>query len=293
MAASNPPTPILNWVREDDHDVVLTGAVLAGKQVRLQANWQPWGEMYTGPGRFTIRTARSWLGASHKVSEIWADVDGPPRTHSVSVWQTGTTKGPGHQQRYYFTDFQGYRSGPLVVSNVKQYTSEPKFELLAGAEGGFAVGHARLVAQAGRAATKIMIGAVADPTVRVSILDSSSDDTRDDLFSYFPKTLFSRDFPVELLGFRRPTQWHPMFEDGARELVLDVDEDHSAQVTVVPESPSEDDSRPFSTAFAVRVADVNDPEQYVISDIVTVEGGGGLRSYADYPLGTVMFRTHG
>jgi hypothetical protein len=249
-----------------------------------------------GPERFTIRTARSWLNASHKVNEIWADVDGPPRTHSVSAWQTGTTKGPGHQQRYYFTDAQGNRSGPLVVSNVKQYTSEPKLELLAGGEAGLPVGRARLVAQAGRASTKIMIGAVADPTVRVSILVSSGDNTRDDLLSYFPRSLSRRGSPVPPPGFGRPTQWAPVFENGTRELVLDVDEDHSAQAIIVPEHLYEEHFRPFSTAFAVCVADVDDPEQYVISDIVTVEGGSGrLRSYepANYPAGAVLFRTYG
>jgi hypothetical protein len=288
------PTPILNWVREDDHDVVLTGAVLAGKQVRLQADWQPWGT-YMGPERFTIRTARSWLNASHKISEIWADVDGPPRTHSVSAWQTGTIGGPGHQQRYYFTDAQGNKSGPLVVSNVKQYTSEPKLELLAGGEAGLPGGRARLVARAGRAATKIMIGAVADPAVRVGILVSSGDNTTDDLLRYIPRFLLRPSNAPGALDFR-PDQWLPVFENGARELVLDVGEDQSAEVTIVPQYLHEERFEPFSMAFAVRVADVDDLEQYVISDIVTAEGGSGsIRSSqrAGYPDDAVLFRTYG
>jgi hypothetical protein len=283
------PAPILNWVREDDHDVVLTGAVLAGKQVRLQADWQPWGT-YMGPERFSIRTARSWLSAGHKISEIWADVDGPPRTHSVSAWQTGTISSPGRQQRYYFTDARDNRSGPLVVSNVKQYTTEPRLELMAGAEAGVPGGRARLVAQAGRAATKIMIGAVADPAVRARILVSSGNDTTDDLLRYIPGSLLAG---IELTF--PPDQWLPVFENGARELVLDLDEDHSAEVTIVPEHGYEERRKPFSMAFAVRVEDVDDPEQYVISDIVTAEGGGGSApSYglSDYPWGTMLFRSH-
>jgi len=43
-------------------------------------------------------------------------------------------------------------------------------------------------------------------------------------------------------------------------------------VTIVPRSPYDSDQT-FITAFAVRVEDAVDPEQFVISDIVIVEGG--------------------
>jgi hypothetical protein len=55
--------------------------------------------------------------------------------------------------------------------------------------------------------------------------------------------------------------------------MLDVSDERSVEVTIVPRRPYTERFRPFMTGFAVRVEDVDDPEQFVISDAVTVEGG--------------------
>jgi hypothetical protein len=294
------PEPILNWVRDDNWGVVLTGAVLAGKLVRLQAEWPPWGG-YLGPDRFTIHTARSRFGPGRVVLPLWADVDGPPRTHSANAWQTGRIKRFGQQQRYYFTDAHGNRSGPLIVTNVKQYTTEPKFHLQAEGKVGLPAGaEGRLTAESGLAATKILVGGTTDPRVRVTIMTNNDSDPRRDLTPYLGpligiSTGRGRAWTDQYLRDRflavNSDQWQPMFENGDKELVLDVSDERSAEVTIVPKRPYTERFRPFMTGFAVRVEDVDEPEQFVISEIVTVEGGfhgGNLRS--NYPEGSVMFR---
>jgi hypothetical protein len=294
------PKPILNWVREDNWDVALTGAVLAGKLVRLQAEWPPWGG-YMGPERFTILTSRSRFASGRVVLPLWADVDGPPRTHSVNAWQTGRIKRFGQQQRYYFTDAHRNRSGPLVVTNVKQYTTEPLFRLDAEGKAGFPAGvQGRLRAESGLAATKIMVGGTADPRVRVTIMTNNDSDPRNDLMPYLGPLISISTGTGRSLTYQYPRdrflrvesdQWQPMFENGERELVLDVSEQRSAEVVIVPKRPYTEQFKPFMTGFAVRVEDVDDPEQFVISDVVTVEGGfHGGTSRPNYPEGSVLFR---
>jgi hypothetical protein len=118
---------ILNWVRDDARDVVLTGsAVRAGKLVRLQAEWTPWGN-YTGPERFTIRTARTRFSSGRRVSDMLADVDGPPYTHSLHAWQAGL-RSPTHQRRYYFTDLHKNKLGELTVSGLDWFTTAPSIQ---------------------------------------------------------------------------------------------------------------------------------------------------------------------
>lgn len=297
----NEPEPILNWVREDNWDIALTGAVLAGKLVRLQAEWSPWGR-YMGPERFAIRTAGSRFALGHEVFSLWADVDGPPRTHSANAWQTGHIKRFGQQQRYYFTDAHRNKSGPLIVTNVKQYTTEPQFRLQAEGRAGLPVGvQGRLTAESGMAATKIMVGGTTDPRVRVTIMTNNDSGLRDDLMPYLGPLISrssgtTRSGPDQylrdrLLGVAGTDQWQPMFENGEQELVLDISDERSEEVTIVPRRPYAERFRPFMTGFAVRVEDVDDPDQFVISDIVTVEGGfhgGTLRP--SYPEGSVLFR---
>jgi hypothetical protein len=293
------PEPILNWVRDDNWDVVLTGAVLAGKLVRLQAEWPPWGG-YMGPERFTIHTASSRFSPGRVVTPLWADVDGPPRTHSANSWQTGRIKRFGQQQRYYFTDAHRNRSGPLIVTNVKQYTTEPKFHLQAEGKVGLPAGvEGRLTAESGLAGSKILVGGTTDPRVRVTIMTSHDSDPRNDLMPYLGPLIstggqgrtWRGQYPRNRYLETQSDQWQPMFENGEHELLFEVGDKRSAEVTIVPRRPYTEQFRPFMTAFAVRVEDVDDPEQFVISDIVTVEGGfhgGTLRP--NYPEGSVLFR---
>jgi hypothetical protein len=294
------PVPILNWVRDDNWDIVLTGAVLAGKLVRLQAEWPPWSR-YMGPERFAIRTAGSLFVKGHEVFSLWADVDGPPRTHSANAWQTGHIKRFGQQQRYYFTDAHRNKSGPLIVTNVKQYTTEPKFVLQADGRAGLAAGvQGRLTAESGLAATKIMVGGTTDPRVKVSIMTNNDKNPRNDLMPYIDPlitrssaTLRTRQDQYLRGRFLEiaSDQWRPVFENGEQELILDVGYEHSEEVSIVPRMPYTERFRPFMTAFAIRVEDADDPEHFVISDIVTVEGGfhgGTLRP--NYPEGSLLFR---
>lgn len=291
-----PTKPILNWVRNDNAHAVLTGgAVLAGKLVRLQARWPDWG-IYNGPERFTIRTVRSRLQISRKVTDIVADVDGPPATHSLEAWQTGNINHFSQQRRYYFTDIHNSRSGELTVSNVPQYVTAPSFEVdgslaLPVLAGGSAP---RLTVRGSRVKTVYHIGGISDPSVRVTLMVNSGDGSPDDLIPYLRRPRTSpRSRTEDLLFQPGQVQWRPAFENGERELILDVDEDHIGEVSVVPQQPYEERRIPFMTGFALRVENVDDPSQYVISDLVTVEGGGQRFARTlrpPYPEGSVLLR---
>jgi hypothetical protein len=283
--------PILDWVRDDSPDVVLTGgAVLAGKVVRLQAEWPLWG-YYTGPERFMIRAARTRFARSRNVGEIAADIDGPPRTHSLHPWQAGL-RSPTHQRRYYFTDLQKNKSGELTVSNVAHYTTAPTIGIDAQMSGVLpAIVRGGVVAHAGQARTTYRIGATTDPRVRVTIMVNSGDGSETDLMPYLPQPprYPSPSRADDLLYVPVRESWRPMFEDGRHALLLDVEEDRFAEITLVSDQ-SYGDRFPFMTAFALRVENVDDPTQFVISDIVTVQGGD-FAFRRNYPEGTVLFRT--
>lgn len=286
--------PILNWVRDDNRDIILTGgAVRAGKLVRLQAEWYPWGN-YTGPEKFTIRAARMRFSHGRKVSDIVADAYGPPRTHSLSAWQAGL-RNVTHQRRYYFTDLVGNRSGELTVSDVDFYTAAPSVQAEASMTVPLPFSPAgRLAARAGRATTRYHIGATTDPQVKVTMMTTSGDGSPNDLIRYLrqPRVLSpSRD--QDLLFLPDRVRWHPVFADGQRELILDVDENHFPEISVVPEHDYVDNNTaPFMTGFALRVESLVDPSQFVISDIVTVQGGSQFRQFfkLPYPEGSVLFR---
>jgi hypothetical protein len=285
--------PILNWVRDDNRDIILTGgAVRAGKLLRLQAEWHPWGS-YTGPDRFTIRTARTRFGYGRKVGDIVADVDGPPRTHSLSAWQAGL-RNPTHQRRYYFTDLHKNRSGELTVSDVDFFTSAPSVQAEAGLTVALPFSPAgRLAVRGGRATARYHVGATTDPQVKVTLMTTSGDGSSNDLIPYLrqPRVLSpSRDRDLLFLPDR--VRWHPVLAGGQRELILDVDERHFAEVSVVPEHDYADSRVPFMTGFALRVENLADPSQFVISEIVTVQGGSQFRQFVrlPYPEGGVLFR---
>jgi hypothetical protein len=218
----NDQNAILNWVRDDARDVVLTGgAVRVGKLVRLQAGWTPWGN-YTGPERFTIRTARTRFSPGRTVVDIQADVDGPPHTHSLHAWQAGL-RSPNHQRRYYFTDLHKNKSGELTVSGLDFFTTAPPIQgdvdltvppLYAPSF--------RVAIRGGRATTKYFVGAVTDPRVRVTLMTNSGDRSRNDLTRYLPRPgQTSRTFlPRSWDRLFTPVQgsWQPVFTDSSRSM---------------------------------------------------------------------------
>jgi hypothetical protein len=298
--------PTLNWVRHDDLDVILTGgAVRAGELVRLQARWEP-APAYLGPERFTISRSRSYLarlaGREHRAEDIemWADVDGPPVTHSRGSWQAGNVDQFCQQSRYLFRDAHGYRSGQLTVSNVAHYTTEPTFSL----EGRItaplpiATDVTGVIARAGRAKTIYHVGATSDPRVRITLMTPAGDGGRNDLAAYLRAQAPSlgggpgQRLPPrlgEILRTPHQLQWEPAFESGQRELTLDVDESQTAEISVVPEREYAERGVPFVTAFALRVEDVRDASRFVVSDVVTVEGGD-LGYPSRYREGQLLFR---
>jgi hypothetical protein len=300
---NDPFKPVLNWVDHEDPDIVITGgAVLAGKLVRLQARWQP-SRIYMGPERFTIvrsRTNLAWLtGSRHRdeVIEMWADFDGPPTTHSQGAWRAGNVNQFSQQSRYFFTDSSHNRSGELTVSNVAHYTSAPSFMVEGRLAPPFllATNTVGVIARAGQAKTVYHVGATSDPRVRVSLMVPTGDRSPNDLNDYLLR-LAQGSSPDPLFGYSLPfshrqTQWRPAFENGRQVLEFDVDEDHVAEVSVVPEAPYTERRTPFSTAFALRVEDAEDPSKFVVSDVITVEGGDfGDYRRRPYSEGAVLFR---
>jgi hypothetical protein len=289
-------TAILNWVRDDARDVVLTGgAVRVGKRIRLQAEWGLWGN-YTGPERFTIRTARTRFNSGHRVVDILADVDGPPQTHSLQAWQAGL-RSPSRQRRYYLSDLHKNKSGELTVSSLDWFTTAPSVQ----ADVGLTVPlpyapSGRVAVRAGRAATNYFVGAVTDPRVRVTLLTNSGDGSRYDLTPYLPRprrtTLSPFSRATDRLFFSVPGSWQPVLSGGSRSMEIEVDENNFQEVSVVPDRDYENILTDFMTGFALRVENADNPDEFVISDIVTVEGGlrSQLSAYSAYPEGSVLFR---
>lgn len=255
---------ILNWIRDDARYVVLTGgAVRVGKLVRLQAEWTYWGN-YTGPERFTIRTARTRFGFGSAVSEITADVDGPPLTHSLHAWQAGL-RSPTHQRRYYFTDLHKNKSGELTVSSLDFFTTAPSIEGNIGLTVPLPYQPSSQIAvRAGRATTKYFVGAVADPKVRVTLMTNSGDGSRNDLIPYLPRPrrpLSPLSRSTDRLFFSVRGSWQPTFADGSRSMEIDVDENNSKEISVVPERDYEETAVDFMTGFAIRVENSTNPEE--------------------------------
>lgn len=293
------PNPVLNWVRDDDHAVVLTGsAVRPGKLVRLQADWHYGLGDYNGPERFTIRGARTRFRPTRKVADLIADVDGPPHTHSLQAWQAGMF-GATRQCRFYFTDLHDHRSGELTVSALDFFTTAPSLEADIGMRVQIPYGPTgQLAVNGGRASTRYYVGAVIDPRLRVSLMVTSGDGSRNDLTPYLPQPRRalspSRDDDLMFIphDIQRPA-WLPAFADGRRSMEIEVDEHTFTEVVIVPESEYVEPFADFMVGFALRVELADDPSQFILSDIVTAQGGARNRRIQRsprFPEGAVLFR---
>lgn len=73
---------------------------------------------------------------------------------------------------------------------------------------------------------------------------------------------------------------------------IDVDENNFEEVSVVPERDYEETFEDFMTGFALRVENADKPNEFVISDVVAVQGGLQSRRLGDldYPEGSVLLR---
>ena len=172
--------------------------------------------------------------------------------------------------------YSGLRWGELISLTVPQPSSQ-------------------IAVRAGRATTKYFVGAVADPRVRVTLMTNSGDGSRNDLIPYLPRprrSLSPLSRSTDRLFFPVRGSWQPAFADGSRSMELDVDENNFEEVSVVPERDYEETFVDFMTGFAIRVENLANPEEFVISDIVTVEGGLQSRRFRslNYPEGSLLFR---
>jgi hypothetical protein len=293
-------TAHLHWVRADDINVVLSGsAVQTGKRVRLRAEWQP-SATYMGPEEFRIREEGSFLARIRDVLVDWGYEDGtlpglpgyggPPVTLSQDQW-VATASRVTRQSRYRFTDVAGNRSGPLIVSSVTQYTRQPHLEASISAKAGLHIGQAGVTLTGSEGAIIHGIGATADPAVRIVIMTPWGDG-EENLVAYVQQLMFDiisetpqepsfrrrgPTFPAQSLrrafGWSEiPGPWIPSLESRSP-TVLEVDEDYEENVLIVPTSPVPP-NRPFRTAYALRVVDIENSASYVISDVVEVQGDG-------------------
>ena len=280
-------TAHLHWVRADD-DVIISGTtVQAGKLVRMRADWQP-SPSYMGPEIFYLRQRRSYFARLLRERAVLAgfeaDFDGPPTTHSRDTWQAGAST-ITNQTRWVFTDSHKNSSSALTVSNVAFYTSTPHFEAIAHASGPVpgALGTVDLTARGGNAKTVFHVGATTDPLLRIGIMvpwGEGEMNLREHVerlraaqgqpLSPRDRTIYGRDARSYLEP--EPGPWIPVFENGETELILEVDERNSKDVIIVP-ARTVPSGLTFRTAFAIRIVDFINADDYVISDIVTVENG--------------------
>jgi hypothetical protein len=282
------PTADLHWVHSDRVAAVIDGkAVRQDKSVRMRADWRldcasPKCFFIHEESFFLARLVRRLGGSWHPMASFRAYDAAPGMSLSVDVWETGTRNVPG-QSRYFFTDDAYNASGVLTVSSATHYVSKTQVEsggrMVAVVPGVTEIG---IRAAAGGATIVHGIGATEDPRLRVTLMVPWGQGDAD-LLGHLRHRLSS---PRVELGNKEPTDsdlrqasqgflsadpgpWVPNLRDGMEEITVDVDEERGVEVRVDLVFPKALSTR---TAYALRVTDTADPDNFVVSDVVLIDG---------------------
>ena len=269
------------------------GSVQVGKPVIMRADWLPG---YDEPTTFDPHEEASLLqkiwrklgGRWHPMNPLLAYTPVPGISLAREPWIAGVSE-VTRQSGYYFTDHRGHASGSLHVSGATSWTRTTTciwngVELVLPA--GFGV---KIPAEVGDTTVVTGVGANKDPHLRVDMLTPWAEGELN--LPRHVRMLVDEQFDRLLrngleAGFDRPSDgalfeatdgylstdvpWTPQLSEDSYE--IDVDDLQPGRVEVL--LPPEAAQRPCKTAFALRLVNVEDPDDYVISDIVLLDSDG-------------------
>lgn len=292
-------TELLHWCDAMRSGYILDGgAVQPGKQVRMRADWLAG---YSQPKVFTIheeafllkRMFRRMGGSWHPMNPFQAHTPIPGMTLSRDHWTTGVSN-VTKQTHYYFKDDQGHASGRLTVSGATAWVGTSSY-VVNGLEvklsPGIGVG---INTDAGHHMITHGVGATRDPRLRVELLTPTGNGELN-LLGHVRRLIEERLRSPELVkldgeksgfddishddvlidasdGYLSPkSPWMARLAPDSGEIV--VDELRPASVNVEIPTLNKFDT-PFRTAYALRLVDVDDPANFVISGIVLIDYDG-------------------
>jgi hypothetical protein len=292
-------TAFLHWCQAENVSTILgSGDAYDGKEVRMRADWydgyrEPkWFEVHEEA--FFLRKLIRRLGNTwHPLNPFVTETKTPGLTHSRDKWRVLISK-VSKQSSYYFTDDQKNQSGRLLVSAATHSVTHSGIminEVHVGAKShGIGVG-VTVSGQAGKIDVSHNVRATQDPRVVVDVLTPNGDGPtsltrhvqRLLLERLHPDSDYTGDYlkvPAELAtaalieaadGYLTPGQdWSPSIPGDDIELVIDEYRPGEIRVSI-PDWLLNTTSR---TAYALRVTDVENHDNFVISDIVMVDTDG-------------------
>ena len=293
----------MHWCEAQNTSANLgSGAVYDGKEVRMRADWlknysEPtWFEVHEEA--FFLRKLMRRLGNRwHPMSPFVTETKTPGITQSRDTWKVMVSK-VAKQSSYYFTDDQRNRSGRLMVSDATHWVTHSGVVVdeLHGETSahGVALG-ATVSGHAGK--TTIVHGtrATKDPRLVIDVLTPNADGPlslarhvqRLLLEKLYPdERRYAEDYPnapadltldavIEAAdGYLEPrAEWWPTVsrDDDSDELLV-VDEFRSAEIFI--DIPDFLFNTTIRTAYALRLTDVENQDNFVISDIVLIDTDG-------------------
>lgn len=294
-------TAFLHWCDAQNTSKILgRGAINDGKEVRMRADWldgyqQPTGFEVHEEAFFLRRLVQRLGGQWHPMAPFVTETKTPGFTVSRDTWTVRTSK-VSKQSSYYFTDDQRNRSGRLPVTDATHYVTQSGLSVdeVHGEVKAHGVGMGLTVS--GFGGNKRIVHGVRATTDPVLLVDQLTPhvDAPINLLGHVQRLLLEQfypdqqryaddypDVPAELSfdalieaadGYldREPTWWPTVSYENGYELV--VDEFRSAEISL--DIPDPAINWTFRTAYALQLTDANNPDNFVISDIVLVDGDG-------------------
>ena len=292
----------LHWCKAEEKDQILAGgpaSMLDSKSVHQDKKVQMFASATVDsynpqPPGFSIRREAFFLKKLVlKVGGHWRPMNPIKAVSSTTgkwfaeySWETGSNN-VTRQSRYFFRDKDRNSSGALTVTEVDFSTTRKGLKV-----NGKAVHKVPFVSEMGvdasaQSVTDIhRLGASRDPDVRVVLVHPGGEGEANllnhvrDLLADTTESLpteFSDGYLNDIADgyLARDTQWVPTFEDGSSVIFATVGPGKEPDIGVSLDDALTSPS-PFRSAYAIRVVDVEDESNFVVSDIVEIEWTGEL-----------------
>ncbi len=293
-------TAYLHWCdAQDTRQVLDLDAITDGKLVRLRADWldgyqQPNGFRISEELFFLTKLWRRLGGHWHPAAPLATDPATDRITFSRDGWRARPSR-VSRQSSYFFTDNQGNTSGSLTVSGATTWVKHTGFAFNGVKVAVSGIGlEMSIGGHIGSETITHGVHAAVDPVLNVEVLTAGGDGELD-LVEHVRQLLVERTDPdeegryaggrLELAesltrdaliavadGFLSdaPGGWVP--EVSPESQVLEVDADRPGEIAV--DIPSYVFKEAGRTAYALRITNTENLDDYVISDLVTIESDG-------------------